>query len=218
MIHRFIVVLAAIVALLTAPQRAFAHPHVWVTAHSELVYAPDGSATAVHQTWTFDDMFSAFATMGLPKTNGTFSREALQPLAKVNVESLKDFDYFTYATVDGQHVKDAFAEPTADYWLAYDAKTTLLTLHFTLPFKKPVKAKRSLQIEVYDPTFFVDFAMAKDNPVKLVGAPAQCKVATEKPPDTNFPTTLRLDQEFVTSEANVGMGASFSNKITVTCP
>ena len=204
--------------LVAATGSASAHPHVWVTMHSDFLYAPDGSVTGIRHTWTFDDMFSAFATMGFPKTNGTFTRETLQPLAKVNVDSLKDFDYFTYAKVDGQREKDVFNDPVPDYWLDYDAKTTLLTLHFTLPFKTPVKAKKSLQIEVYDPTFFIDFAMAKQNPVTLVGAPAQCKVATEKPPDINFPTTLRLDQALVTSEANIGMGASFANKITVTCP
>jgi len=219
MIHRFVGLIAvAFSGLVAVTASASAHPHVWVTMRDELVYAPDGSVTAVRHTWTFDDMFSAFATMGFPKTNGTFTRETLQPLAKVNVDSLKDFDYFTYAKIDGKRVKDAFAEPTADYWLDYDAKTTLLTLHFTLPLKKPVKANKTLEIEVYDPTFFIDFAMAKSNPVTLVGAPADCKVATEKPPDINFPTTLRLDQALVTSEANIGMGASFANKITVTCP
>ena len=219
MIHRLIAMLAVFLAgLVAATASASAHPHVWVTMHSKLVYEPDGSVTAVRHAWTFDDMFSAFATMGLPKTNGTFTREALQPLAEINVSTLKDFDYFTYAKVDGKRFKDLFNEPMPDYWLDYDAKTTLLTLHFTLPFKTPVKPKKSLQIEVDDPTFFIDFAMAKDNPVTLVGAPAQCKLATEKPPDVNFPTTLRLDQQLVTSEANIGMGASFANRITVTCP
>lgn len=219
MIHRFVGLIAVVLSGVTAvAPNASAHPHVWVTMHSEIVYAANGAATAVRHIWTFDDMFSAFATMGFPKTNGTFTRETLQPLAKVNVDSLKDFDYFTYATIDGKRVKDAFAEPTANYWLEYDAKTTLLTLHFTLPFKAPVKPKKTLQIEVYDPTFFIDFAMAKNKPVTLIGAPAQCKVATEKPPDVNFPTTLRFDQALVTSEANIGMGASFANKITVTCP
>jgi len=217
MLYRLIAVILAVAGVVTAIGTASAHPHVWVTMHSDFLYSPDGSVTAVRHTWTFDDMFSAFATMGFPKTDGTFTRETLQPLATVNVDSLKDFDYFTYAKVDGKRVKDAFNEPTSDYWLDYDPKTTLLTLHFTLPFKVPVKA-RSLQIEVYDPTFFIDFAMAKQDPVTLVGAPAQCAVATEKPPDGNFPTTLRLDHALVTSEANIGMGASFANRITVTCP
>ena len=216
MVHRHLFVLV-LAGGLAASAAACAHPHVWVTMRSKFLYAPDGSLTGIRHSWTFDDMFSTFATMGFPKTNGTFARETLQPLAKLNVESLKDFDYFTYATVEGKRDKDAFNQPLADYWLNYDAKTTLLTLHFTLPFKNPVKAK-TLKIEVYDPTFFIDFAMAKDDPVTLVGAPAQCKVTTEKPPDVNFPTTLQLDQALVTSEANVGMGASFANTMTVTCP
>jgi ABC-type uncharacterized transport system substrate-binding protein len=210
-------ILAALAGLLAATAGAFAHPHVWVTMRSDLLYAPDGSVTAVRHAWTFDDMFSAFATMGLAKTGGTFTRQTLQPLAKVNVDSLKDFGYFTYARVDGKRDKDAFGEPLPDYWLDYNPKTTLLTLHFTLPFKKPVKAK-NLRIEVYDPTFFIDFAMADKNPVRLIGAPADCKVATKKPPDMNFPNSLMLNQAPNTSEANIGMGADFANKITVTCP
>jgi ABC-type uncharacterized transport system substrate-binding protein len=218
MLHRFVLALVVLAGFVAATGKASAHPHVWVTMHSKFLYTPDGSVTAIRHVWTFDDMFSAFATMGFQKTSGTFTRQTLQPLAKINIDSLKDFDYFTYAKVDGKREKGVFNEPLSDYWLDYNPKTTLLTLHFTLPFKTPVKAKKSLEIEVYDPTFFIDFAMAKDNPVTLVGAPARCKVATEKPPDVNFPTTLRFDKALVTSEANVGMGASFANKITVTCP
>jgi Protein of unknown function (DUF1007) len=57
-----------------------AHPHVWVTMTTELVYAPDGSTTAVRHAWTFDDMFSTFAIQGLEqKTKGQFTREELAP-------------------------------------------------------------------------------------------------------------------------------------------
>ena len=93
-----------------------------------------------------------------------------------------------------------------------------MTLHFTLPFKKPVKAK-SFEIKVYDPEFFIDFAFAKRRPVTLIGAPARCKVATDKPPDSNFPSLFfKLNQPLVTSEANIGMGAEFANTISVDCP
>src|SRR5262249_60210072 len=106
----------AMVALMTASLRmifaafvaytiaapALAHPHVWVTMHTELVYAPDGKITGIRQAWSFDDMFSTFATQGLEsKEKGRFTREELAPLAKVNIESLKEYDYFTYATADG---------------------------------------------------------------------------------------------------------------------
>jgi len=210
----FVVVSAGLTA--TAAQ---AHPHVWATIRTELLYAADGSVTAVRHAWTFDDGFSAFATMGIQaKTKGQFSREELQPLAQVNVESLKDFAYFTYARINGKRQKDAFNDPV-DYWLDYDPKETVLTLHFTLPFKKPVTAKLLL-IEVYDPEFFIDFAFAEKNPVKLVGAPSQCTVTTEKPYDGNFLSSQSLSQSFtaMTSEANIGMGMNFANKISVKCP
>ena len=58
---RFVVPAFAVLALLASEARA--HPHVWVTVRSEIVYAPDGSATAVRHRWTFDEMFSTFATL-----------------------------------------------------------------------------------------------------------------------------------------------------------
>ena len=106
---------------------AAAHPHVWVKATSELIYAPDGSITGIRHHWAFDDMFSAFAVQGLEtKEKGKFTREELAPLAKVNVESLKEYDYFTYATVDGK--KTPLGDPLPDYWLDY--KDEMLTLEF----------------------------------------------------------------------------------------
>jgi len=217
MIQRIVLFIAAIACVIAATRRADAHPHVWVTMTEELLYAPDGSVTGVRHAWTFDDMFSAFATQGMEqKTKGEFTREDLEPLAKVNVESLKEYAYFTYAKVNGKRHKDAFLDPI-EYFLEYDPKETVLTLHFTLPFKTPVKAK-ALEVEVYDPEFFIDFGFADKDPVRLVSAPAQCTVSVEKPHDDNFSTALRLDKSFMTSEANAGMGASFANRISVKCP
>ena len=82
--------------LLAGIAGASAHPHVWVIAKSELVYSPDGKLKEIRHAWTFDDMFSAFAAQGLDTNNdGKLSREELADLAKTNVESLKEFGYFT---------------------------------------------------------------------------------------------------------------------------
>ena len=196
---------------------AQAHPHVWATIKTELVFAPDASVTAVQHTWTFDDMFSAFATQGIAAhTKGQFTRAELQSLAQVNIDLLKEYAYFTYAKIDGRRQKDAFGNPT-DYWLDYDPKATVLTLHFTLPFRKPVRAKR-LTVEIYDPEFFIDFGFADKEAVRLVGAPPQCKFTDEKPHDGFFSSALKLDKSFMTSEANIGMGMNFANEISVMCP
>jgi ABC-type uncharacterized transport system substrate-binding protein len=92
---------------------------VWVTIRSELLYVLDGSVTGVRHAFTFDDMFSAFATTGLQRTNSAFSRDTLQTLAKVNVDSLKDCAYFTYAKINGRQQKGAFGAPI-EYWVEYD--------------------------------------------------------------------------------------------------
>jgi ABC-type uncharacterized transport system substrate-binding protein len=195
--------------LLAAP--AWAHPHVWVTMKSEIVYAPDGSVTGVRHAWTFDDMFSAFATQGLEqKVKGQFTREELAPLAEVNVTSLKEFDFFTYAKANGK--KTPFNDPV-DYWLDYT--NSVLTLHFTLPFKTPVKA-RTLALDVYDPTYFVDFSFDQKDPVTLSGAPAQCKLNVVRPADATA-QAQRLGEDFFT-QMETNWGAQFANKVSVTCP
>ena len=191
---------------------ASAHPHVWITATSELLYAEDGSITGVRHAWTFDDMFSAYAVQGLEsKKKGAYTREELVPLAQTNVESLKEYAYFTFAKADGK--KERFTEPV-DYFLDY--KDTVLTLHFTLPLKNPVKSKQ-LVLEVFDRSYFIDFQMAKDNPVKLVGAPSGCQMKLDRPSDGTA-TAQKLNEQTFMDGPNANFGMMFANKITVDCP
>jgi ABC-type uncharacterized transport system substrate-binding protein len=217
-LRHWIATLSVVIGACIAAAGADAHPHVWVTMRTAILYAPDGAVTGLRQDWTFDDMYSAFALTGVEaKSKGQFTRAELQPLAQINIDSLKDFGYFTFAKLDGKRRQgDAFAAPV-DYWVDYDSKEAELTLHFTLPFKQPVAAKR-LIVEIYDPEFFIDFAFAESDAVKLVGAPTQCKLAAEKPQDDNFFTAQSLNRFYVPSEANVGMGLKFANKISVECP
>lgn len=210
----YVTLLAAFAAVVVMSRSACAHPHVWVTMKSEIVYDARGVATGVRHAWTFDDMFSAFATQGLEsKEKGVFTREELAPLAEVNVSSLKEYDYFTQARIGG---KKADMGDAADYWLEY--KDATLTLHFTLPFKEPAKAN-ALEMEVYDPTYFVDFALAEKDPVSLAGAPAGCKLSVAKPQEMTAEMARRLgeipaDQQIPSNS----YGAQFANRIAVKCP
>jgi ABC-type uncharacterized transport system substrate-binding protein len=204
-------VLAAALGMLGSVA-AQAHPHVWITSTSELVYAADGSITGVRHAWTFDDMFSTYALQGIEsKTKGAYSREELGPLAQTNVESLKEFGFFTFARADGK--KQKFLEPV-DYFLEH--RDGLLTLHFTLPLKSPVKPKE-LALEVFDPSFFVDFKFADKDPVRLVGAPAACQLNFQRPNDGTVSAQALGEQTFTNGD-NSNFGAMFANKITVACP
>lgn len=209
------IVAAALACLAVSTAAASAHPHVWVTMRTELVYAPDGTITGVRHAWTFDDMFSAFAVQGIDsKQRGVFSRQELAPLATTNVESLKDFEYFTIAKVDGKPVE--FVDPPPGYYLDY--KDEILTLHFTLPFKAPLKAQE-LAIEIYDPSYFVDFSFEKSNPVALVGSPAGCKLVVRRPDEMDPALAAKLfemtpDQKLDPSQL---LGAQYASRITVKC-
>jgi ABC-type uncharacterized transport system substrate-binding protein len=191
---------------------ADAHPHVWITAKSEVVYAPDGSISGVRHAWTFDDMFSTYALQGIEtKTKGVYSREQLAPLAQTNVENLKEFGFFTFAKADGK--KQKFAEPI-DYYLEY--RDDALTLHFMLPAKAPFKARQTA-LEVFDPAFFIDFKFDEKDPIKLVGAPADCKLQFERPNDGTA-NAQRLNENNFANGDNSNYGAMYANKILVDCP
>ena len=203
-IFRHLLAAAFVVAALNSPARA--HPHVWVTVTSEVVYDAKGAATGVRHAWKFDDMYSAFALEGLPqKTKGVFTREDLAGLAEVNITTLKESDFFTFAKAGG---KDVVFADASDYWLDY--KNEVLTLNFTLPFKAPLKEK-DLSIEVYDPSYFVSFAFAEKNAVALVGAPGQCRAVVETPKEVS-------KQVSESSFMSGNWGQNFASKIAVKCP
>src|SRR5689334_14708089 len=65
--NKLVAVLSAfmIALIVLGPRPALAHPHVWASMTAEVVFAPDGSVTGVRHAWTFDDLYSTFATMGI---------------------------------------------------------------------------------------------------------------------------------------------------------
>ena len=194
---------------------ACAHPHVWVAARTDVVFDRAGMVAGVRHEWVFDEMYSAFAVEGLEKNGKLASREDLAPLAKTNVESLVDFDYFTFAKAGGHKV--AFGKPT-DYWLE-ERPDKRVVLHFTLPLAAPVKTGRAMSLQVYDPSYFTDFELDAHDPVHLVGAPAGCSqsvlganplvVADGKELAKAFDTGLTPSDDFALKMAS---------RIIVACP
>ena len=203
-------IFAAAAFLAASTPAAFSHPHVATTVRGELVFGKDGAVSGIRYAWTFDEFFSEFATQGLDTNkDGIFSREELAELAKVNVETLQESDYFTFGK-SGEG-KLAFGQPV-DYWLEYKEK--LLTLHFTLPVKSGA-LKNGVSLDVFDPTYFVAFSFAEQNPVKLVDAPANCSLEVKRPSQLSGP---QKPESFFNSLApSSDFGAQFANSVTVTC-
>jgi ABC-type nickel/cobalt efflux system permease component RcnA/ABC-type uncharacterized transport system substrate-binding protein len=215
--------LLALGLLMGAVASASAHPHVFVEARSKLVFDDAGQAVALQQVFRFDDAFTAFAIQGFDKDgDGHYSREELSELAKVNVESMADYGYFTF----GDNTRDEFdfdaptdywlevvTVPLKDYWVmkpedfeameedvrmnggSMPEDVNLLELHFTLPFKQPSDAKNLITLDVYDPTYYVDFRFSDgDDALGTKNAPGTCHVSRKEPPPLDDAEAYALAQ------------------------
>ncbi len=196
---------------------ANAHPHVWATVRSEIVFDANRQITGVRHAWTFDEFYTAMAVQGLDTDgDGKFSAAELEPLAKVNIESLKDFDYFTFVHI-GENDALPMQEPK-DYSLDYD--NGLLTLHFTLPLAKPIDVgAEGVDVDVYDPSFFVAFGFAKEAPVSLSGTPVKGCSADVKVPDPEIAEDAKALSESFFSQLGPGsdFGSQFAQTVRVKC-
>ena len=192
---------------------AAAHPHVFVAAKAEIVFAPDGSVQAIRHHWSFDEAYSAYMVQGLDKNgDGKITPDELAELAKINVESLPDVEFFTAAKLNGR--KQEFGTP-GEQVMSFDNK--VLTLVFTLPLKTPARA-RSFGIEIGDPTYFVAFDIV-DSPDAVVtkGAPQGCVVRVNRPPKLDDATQKRLAEADITATPDVS-GLEVTTRALVACP
>jgi ABC-type uncharacterized transport system substrate-binding protein len=206
---------AAAAAFGAAP--ALAHPHVFVDAKAEVVFGAPGTITAVRNIWQFDRAFSEYAIQGLDTDgDGRLSDAELQPLAKVNVEALAEFEFFTFLIAGDRKFE---FEPPTEYWLEF--RGGRLTLFYTVPLKEPVPVQKGLLLEIYDPEYYVAFDFVKDTPIAVAGNADGCMAAYHAPQELDDATMAALagippDQRELPPElqdATLGLAHSF----TLTC-
>jgi ABC-type uncharacterized transport system substrate-binding protein len=199
-------------ALAAAP--ASAHPHVWVTAETTIVFEK-GSVGALRHKWTFDDMYTAMAIQGLDTNkDGVYDRQELAELAQVNIDGLKEFEYFTFIKLGDKRLK---TKAPLDYYLEH-TKEGLLSLYFTTPLAQPVLPEaKGFSFQITDPGFFIAFEFAKTDPIKLgPGAPANCKprlAAAER----DAAEAQKLGESFFQQMSGAGFGIAVARAASIEC-
>lgn len=189
-----------------------AHPHVWVTTQAKLLF-DNGSVTGITQSWVFDELYTAMAIQGLDKDgDGTYTRQELAELAKVNIDGIKDYDYFTDVRLGDQRLS---VTERNDYWLEH--KEGILTLHFTVTLESPVLAEaEGFSFSVYDPSYFIAYEFAKTEPVALgAGAPGGCTAELSNKDDSG--DAQALNEALLSQLGDFTGDVSLTKKVSLVC-
>lgn len=206
------------IGAVSGAKKATAHPHVFIESETTLLVNKHYEITGIRHRWKFDDGYTAFALVGMDvDKDGKYSALELEPLAKENIESLDQFEFFTYGSQEKDKLK--FKTPT-DAVLTYDNKE--LVLEFTLPLEKPKKILANpLKFAVYDPEFFIAFMDPKNKASVAFekGTSKQCMIEKKKAgADQTALIEQRLGQPMdLTNEENRGAGALFAPTYTISC-
>ncbi|MDX2258462.1 MAG: DUF1007 family protein [Hyphomicrobiaceae bacterium] len=220
--RRLAIPLVAAALITMADRPAEAHPHVFTEVRTEVVYS-DKRIVGLRNRWRFDEGYSAMAVADLDiNKDGKYDREELAELAKVNIEGLSEFDYFTLARLGETQL--ALGAPR-DYHLEHEAVSQpgsepqhILTLEFFLPLAEPVLADaEGFAFEIYDPTFYIAFAFAETDAIRLGGeAPPGCAASIGTAPGDSE-EAARLGDSFM-QQFGSNLGLMMSRTVSVTCP
>ncbi len=185
-----------------------------MTVETEVLHDAQKSITGFRHHWTFDEFYSKFAVEGLDKNNdGKYDGDELKELADVNITSLHEFGFFTFPKL-GQH-EVALLEPK-DYFLEH--KNGVLVLHFTLPLKEPVPKDKlkTFNFAVYDPTFYVAFAFAEKDPIRMAAGMENCRPEISKP-EAQAPAKSLSKSVFSSNSQLMNFGQQYAETVHMKC-
>ncbi len=213
----------AALALGAAP--AHAHPHVWIDLRSKVVFDDQGRVTALRVDWLFDEFYSAYAVAAMKRVDGVPDPADLMALARINLDNLREYAFFTDVRADGRRIVPKRAtDPASDF----DGKR--LRLAFTVPLPEPLDPrKQSVTFAVYDPTYYIEIAYLPGDPVGLLNAKdTGCAALIEQPDPSpearNLAGAYGRDEsidamlgEVLTGRPGTTIGELFAEKAVIRC-
>lgn len=201
--------------LVTIPflvQNAVAHPHAWIDLRSRVLLDQEGQVYALELSWLFDDYYTVLVAeeLGL---GGQPTEGYLDEIAERNLTNLREYDYFTAITYDGepQEIGDVTRYETE----VHDGR---LWMRFEVPLEQHLDPKAGeLTFSVYDPTYWIEIVHLEAEPILFSGEGAErCLGEILQPNPTIEQVSLAsaLDQD---ETAGDGLGELFAEKVVVSC-
>jgi ABC-type nickel/cobalt efflux system permease component RcnA/ABC-type uncharacterized transport system substrate-binding protein len=166
--------------MIAAAAPVAAHPHIFIDARAVISFDDSGAVKSIHNSWTFDEAFSAWQVQGLDTNgDGTTSSEEMQELADETMTGLAEYQYYTFAG-EGADANLSFANGRNARFAYVNGRSVL---DFDVDFAEPYRIRETLEIAINDPEYYVAITYADASAVTLVNAPAGCAV-TMDPPET----------------------------------
>src|SRR5581483_1340816 len=140
---------------------AAAHPHIWIEYAAVVLF--DGEALkGVRFTWTFDSMYSSMLFHDYTsRPRGGLTPADIKKLQKGAFEDTRDQHYFVEVKLNGKPV--AFQQ-ASDFSASYEGGR--MSYSFTIPVRLETPlAQNTIEIAAFDTEFYIDFELAKKNPV-----------------------------------------------------
>lgn len=207
-----IITLAFGFILATVPQRAHAHPHVWIDLKSQFEFDGNGRITGLQIDWTFDEFYTAFVVSdaGGPEA---MDQETLTEIGRRNLANLREYDYFTEFRADGA-IQALTVPDTFDMGL----KDGKLWLRFSVPLETPLTpADHRISYAVFDPSYYVEILHVDGgHSLPVDSGPDGCETVLEEPNPTTEALSLAesLDRIDIAPES---FGALFAERIRLKC-
>jgi ABC-type uncharacterized transport system substrate-binding protein len=158
-------VIAGLLAL--RPAVAQAHPHVFIKQHVTALFDRSG-LTGFRLTWHFDPMYSSMMRADYVASKaGPLTPEDVKKLHDECFVDLKDEHYFTTVTFNGAPMP--LGEPT-DF--SASSVGGDIVYSFVIPLKpaaKELRPENKVEITVFDPSFYVYYELAPNDPVAVTG-------------------------------------------------
>jgi ABC-type uncharacterized transport system substrate-binding protein len=204
---------AALILAWTPPVQA--HPHGWISVKTRLVIDDDNRALRLHQTWTFDALYTAFVLEGVADTP-ELAAQVIRDVAAENLQNLGEYAYFTEIRLGGAPLATETAVDLTTNLVDHPGGAKL-QMAFTLPLSETADLTTgTLVYAVFDPSFYIDMRhdMAADATLDG-GTGCALDMQTNEPSADIVDLAASMDEQAVPVPS---LGRHFAQFVEVRCP
>lgn len=193
-------------------QPAFSHPHAWIDLRSRVLLNEQGQVRALELAWLFDDYYTVLVAEELG-TGEQPTKDYLNEIAERNLTNLREYDYFTAVTYDGE--RQSFGDVKT-----YETEVHVgrLWMRFEVPLETPIDPKAGkVTFSVYDPTYWIEIVHLEAEPILFSGEGAENCLGEIIPPNPTMEQVSLASALDVDESAGDGLGQLFAETVVVSC-